>query len=230
MAVAAADRRGLLAAVAALPGHAPPGRGRRGRLHGGRPGDRRVPGPAPVRLAGRPGRARRRPAPGGRRRRVGDPAAARRGRWRPRRAPHPAWSGTARRPPTRSCWSCGRPTRAGLLYRVATALDEAGAEVRAARISTLGGDVVDAFYLVGAWADDAERDRVEAGRAGRRRREGPRQRRTRYGAPATPAPAYAGGVAGAACGATFAGPPGRHARGMNLPVRDRRAHQAVRRR
>ena len=49
---------------------------------------------------------------------------------------------------------------AGLLYRVATALDEAGAEVRAARISTLGGDVVDAFYLVGAWADTADRDRV----------------------------------------------------------------------
>ncbi|HEX5202310.1 MAG TPA: [protein-PII] uridylyltransferase [Actinoplanes sp.] len=50
----------------------------------------------------------------------------------------------------------------GLLYRVASALDEAGAEVRAARISTLGGDVVDAFYLVGTWADQAERDRVEA--------------------------------------------------------------------
>ncbi|MDY7088881.1 MAG: [protein-PII] uridylyltransferase [Actinomycetota bacterium] len=50
----------------------------------------------------------------------------------------------------------------GLLYRVATALDEAGAEVRAARISTLGGDVVDAFYLVGSWNDVAERDRVTA--------------------------------------------------------------------
>jgi [protein-PII] uridylyltransferase len=50
----------------------------------------------------------------------------------------------------------------GLLYRVATALDEAGAEVRAARISTLGGDVVDAFYLVGSWSDDVERDRVGA--------------------------------------------------------------------
>jgi [protein-PII] uridylyltransferase len=50
----------------------------------------------------------------------------------------------------------------GLLYRVSTALDEAAAEVRAARISTLGGDVVDAFYLVGSWADQAERDRVEA--------------------------------------------------------------------
>lgn len=50
----------------------------------------------------------------------------------------------------------------GLLYRVATALDQAGAEVRAARISTLGADVVDAFYLVGSWDDEAERARVEA--------------------------------------------------------------------
>jgi [protein-PII] uridylyltransferase len=50
----------------------------------------------------------------------------------------------------------------GLLYRVTSALDDAGAHVRAARISTLGTDVVDAFYLVGAWADDAERDKVEA--------------------------------------------------------------------
>jgi [protein-PII] uridylyltransferase len=50
----------------------------------------------------------------------------------------------------------------GLLYRVATALDEAGAEVRAARISTLGGDVVDAFYLVGAWTDPAARAQVES--------------------------------------------------------------------
>jgi [protein-PII] uridylyltransferase len=41
-----------------------------------------------------------------------------------------------------------------LLYRVATALDEAGASVRAARISTLGGDVVDAFYLVGTGAGE----------------------------------------------------------------------------
>jgi [protein-PII] uridylyltransferase len=49
----------------------------------------------------------------------------------------------------------------GLLYRVTTALDEAGAEIRAARISTLGGDVVDAFYLVGTWTSPAERDRVE---------------------------------------------------------------------
>ncbi|GIE83278.1 bifunctional uridylyltransferase/uridylyl-removing enzyme [Actinoplanes philippinensis] len=50
----------------------------------------------------------------------------------------------------------------GLLYRVTHALDEAGAEIRAARISTLGSDVVDAFYLVGAWASADERNRVEA--------------------------------------------------------------------
>jgi [protein-PII] uridylyltransferase len=49
----------------------------------------------------------------------------------------------------------------GLLHRVAAAIDEAGAEIRAARISTLGGDVVDAFYLVGEWAEPADRDRVE---------------------------------------------------------------------
>ncbi|MFG3705103.1 [protein-PII] uridylyltransferase [Micromonospora sp. NPDC047670] len=51
---------------------------------------------------------------------------------------------------------------AGLLYRVTCALDEAGAQVRAARISTLGGDVVDAFYLVGGWPDDAARARLAA--------------------------------------------------------------------
>ncbi|NES16147.1 MULTISPECIES: [protein-PII] uridylyltransferase [Micromonospora] len=51
---------------------------------------------------------------------------------------------------------------AGLLYRVSCALDEAGAQVRAARISTLGGDVVDAFYLTGGWPPAADRDRIEA--------------------------------------------------------------------
>ncbi|MFV2100399.1 [protein-PII] uridylyltransferase [Micromonospora sp. LOL_024] len=51
---------------------------------------------------------------------------------------------------------------AGLLYRVTSALDAAGAQVRAARIATLGGDVVDAFYLVGAWPSDPERARLEA--------------------------------------------------------------------
>jgi [protein-PII] uridylyltransferase len=42
----------------------------------------------------------------------------------------------------------------GLLYRITHALEEAGADVRAARISTLGTAVVDAFYLEGtAWTD-----------------------------------------------------------------------------
>jgi [protein-PII] uridylyltransferase len=49
----------------------------------------------------------------------------------------------------------------GLLYRVARALELAGANVRAARISTLGSDVVDAFYLVGDWPAGPERTAVE---------------------------------------------------------------------
>ncbi len=51
---------------------------------------------------------------------------------------------------------------AGLLYRVTSALDAADAQVRAARIATLGGDVVDVFYLAGSWPPDAERTRLEA--------------------------------------------------------------------
>ncbi|MEV4709975.1 [protein-PII] uridylyltransferase [Micromonospora sp. NPDC049374] len=50
---------------------------------------------------------------------------------------------------------------AGLLYRVTSALDAAGAQVRAARIATLGGDVVDVFYLVGGWPPEHERTRLE---------------------------------------------------------------------
>ncbi len=50
----------------------------------------------------------------------------------------------------------------GLLYRVTSALEAAGADVRAARVATLGGDVVDAFYLSGVWADHDERVRVGA--------------------------------------------------------------------
>jgi [protein-PII] uridylyltransferase len=41
----------------------------------------------------------------------------------------------------------------GLLYRVTRALEQAGANVRSARVATLGGDVVDAFYLTGPWPD-----------------------------------------------------------------------------
>ncbi|BCJ72803.1 bifunctional uridylyltransferase/uridylyl-removing enzyme [Catellatospora sp. IY07-71] len=46
----------------------------------------------------------------------------------------------------------------GLLYRVTSALAALGVDVRTARVSTLGADVVDAFYLVG----DVDRDAVEA--------------------------------------------------------------------
>ncbi|WP_426510609.1 [protein-PII] uridylyltransferase [Dactylosporangium sp. McL0621] len=49
----------------------------------------------------------------------------------------------------------------GLLFRVASALGDIGADVRSTRISTLGGEVVDAFYLEGEW-DAAARQRVEA--------------------------------------------------------------------
>jgi [protein-PII] uridylyltransferase len=49
-----------------------------------------------------------------------------------------------------------------LLYRIAHALEEAGANVRAARISTLGAEVVDAFYLEGTgWDDPARRAEIE---------------------------------------------------------------------
>jgi len=50
----------------------------------------------------------------------------------------------------------------GLLYRVTHALEGAGAVVRAARVSTLGNDVVDSFYLTGDHEDPAERARVES--------------------------------------------------------------------
>ena len=84
-------------------------------------------------------------------------------------------------PPPRVVWAVDGATDAailelraaddaGLLYRVAHALELAGAHVRSARISTLGSDVVDAFYLVGDWSAAMERASVEARRAGRRRR------------------------------------------------------------
>jgi [protein-PII] uridylyltransferase len=50
----------------------------------------------------------------------------------------------------------------GLLYRVAAALAAAGAWVRAARVATLAGAAVDAFYLVGDWSDASARSGVEA--------------------------------------------------------------------
>ncbi len=75
-------------------------------------------------------------------------------------------------PPPRVVWAIDRATDAtilelraaddaGLLYRVAHALELAGAHVRAARISTLGSDVVDAFYLEGDWSGAVARTNVE---------------------------------------------------------------------
>ncbi len=161
--VAAADRRGLLATVAgclalhrleviSADASAVDGRA----LVECRVQPRYGLPPDPVALA-------RRPAPGGRRATCRSPSGCAAGRSPAVAAARPhGSSGTARRPPTRCCWSCAPPTPPGLLYRVACALDEAGAQVRAARISTLGADVVDAFYLVGGWPDDATRARLEA--------------------------------------------------------------------
>ena len=50
----------------------------------------------------------------------------------------------------------------GLLYRITRALADAGADVRAARVATLGADVVDAFYLVGAGRTRSARSSVTA--------------------------------------------------------------------
>ena len=54
---------------------------------------------------------------------------------------------------------------AGVLHRITGALDACGLDVRTAHISTLGADVVDAFYVVGPdgrpLTDPALRRRVE---------------------------------------------------------------------
>ncbi|MHB8341504.1 MAG: [protein-PII] uridylyltransferase [Mycobacteriales bacterium] len=49
--------------------------------------------------------------------------------------------------PTATVLDLRAPDAMGLLFRVTSALGAAGVEVRAARCSTLGADVVDAFYL-----------------------------------------------------------------------------------
>jgi [protein-PII] uridylyltransferase len=55
--------------------------------------------------------------------------------------------------------------RIGLLHRVVAALEECGADVRWAKVSTLGASVVDAFGLAGASGEGAlgraERQRIE---------------------------------------------------------------------
>jgi [protein-PII] uridylyltransferase len=56
------------------------------------------------------------------------------------------------------------PDGLGILHRITAALDACGLDVRTAHISTLGADVVDAFYVVGAdgkkVSDQAVRDRI----------------------------------------------------------------------
>jgi [protein-PII] uridylyltransferase len=59
------------------------------------------------------------------------------------------------------------PDGLGILHRITAALDACGLDVRTAHISTLGADVVDAFYVVGPngekITDPEVRDGVEAG-------------------------------------------------------------------
>lgn len=70
-------------------------------------------------------------------------------------------AGKRRTPPPRVIWAARdllelRAADApGLLYRVTSALSQLGVGVRLARVSTLGADVVDAFYLVGSFDIDA---------------------------------------------------------------------------
>jgi [protein-PII] uridylyltransferase len=72
-----------------------------------------------------------------------------------------AYGTGAQQPPPRVLWFDGAATdatvlelraadSAGLLHRVTAALERCGLDVRGARVSTLGGAAVDAFYLVGA--------------------------------------------------------------------------------
>jgi len=57
------------------------------------------------------------------------------------------------------------PDTLGVLHRLTGALDACGVDVRTAHVSTLGSDVVDAFYVVGPHgaplADPALRSGVE---------------------------------------------------------------------
>jgi [protein-PII] uridylyltransferase len=57
------------------------------------------------------------------------------------------------------------PDVLGLLHRITVTLDACGLDVRTAHISTLGADVVDAFYVVGPdggkLTDPELRSRVE---------------------------------------------------------------------
>ena len=150
--VAAPDRPGPAQPDGRGAGAAPAGRagGQRGDGRADRGG--RVHGQPAVRLTARTRRCCARTWPGRWPARCRWPTGWR--RRRPRTAPGP-------QQPPRVLWFDGAATdatvlelraadAAGLLHRVTAALERAGLDVRGARVSTLGGSAVDAFYVVGA--------------------------------------------------------------------------------
>ncbi|WP_461010725.1 [protein-PII] uridylyltransferase [Streptomyces capparidis] len=74
-------------------------------------------------------------------------AAHPRRRWRP--APPPRVTVARDGASTATVLEVRAQDAPGLLHRIGRALEEAGVDVRAARISTLGANAVDAFYVVG---------------------------------------------------------------------------------
>ncbi len=89
-----------------------------------------------------------------------------------RRSYRPTNPAARQPPPPRVVWVAGAASAGsvlelraadspGLLYRVTAALESVGAKVERARVSTLGVDAVDAFYLEGPYADAASREPVE---------------------------------------------------------------------
>jgi [protein-PII] uridylyltransferase len=89
----------------------------------------------------------------------------------PRRSPLPVAPPTVRliddASETATVVEVRAPDGLGILHRITAALDECGLDVRTAHISTLGADVVDAFYVVGPdgtkLTDAALRHRIESG-------------------------------------------------------------------
>ena len=160
---------------------------------------RRPAGPAAVQVWHGPARVRRRPPA----------SAAARGRApRPRRAPstsatgwpcasesvpRPARASPSRRPGRRrrrrartsaTVLEVRAHDRPGLLHRIGAALAAAGVDVRSARVSTLGSEAVDVFYVVGPDGDPlpaAEARSRRRGRPGRPPLTAPRRRRRRSG-------------------------------------------------
>jgi [protein-PII] uridylyltransferase len=78
--------------------------------------------------------------------------------------------------PTATVVEVRAPDALGVLHRITSALERCGLDVRTAHISTLGADVVDAFYVVGPDGAplrdpvlrEAVREQVHAAAAGQR--------------------------------------------------------------